>query len=37
MVKVSVILPVYGVAQYIEKCTASLLAQTLDDMELSVE
>lgn len=31
--KVSVILPVYGVAQYIEKCTASLLAQTLDDME----
>lgn len=33
MVKVSVILPVYGVAQYIEKCTATLLAQTLDDME----
>lgn len=31
--KVSVILPVYGVAQYIEKCTQSLLAQTLDDME----
>lgn len=31
--KVSVILPVYGVAQYIERCTASLLAQTLDDME----
>lgn len=33
MVKVSVILPVYGVAPYIEKCTQSLLAQTLDDME----
>lgn len=31
--KVSVILPVYGVAQYIEKCVQSLLAQTLDDME----
>lgn len=33
MVKVSVILPVYGVAQYIEKCVQSLLSQTLDDME----
>lgn len=33
MVKVSVILPVYGVAEYIEKCTQSLLAQTLDNME----
>ena len=33
MTKVSVILPVYGVAQYIEKCTESLLAQTLEDME----
>jgi glycosyltransferase involved in cell wall biosynthesis len=33
MVKVSVILPVYGVAKYIEKCTESLLAQTLDEME----
>lgn len=33
MVKVSVILPVYGVAQYIVKCTESLLAQTLDEME----
>lgn len=31
--KVSVILPVYGVAQYIEKCTESLLNQTLQDME----
>lgn len=33
MVKVSVILPVYGVAPYIGKCAKSLLAQTLDDME----
>lgn len=33
MVKVSVILPVYGVAQYIEKCTQSLLGQTLQEME----
>lgn len=33
MIKVSVILPVYGVAQFIEDCTRSLLAQTLDDME----
>lgn len=33
MVKVSVILPVYGVAQYIKKCTETLLAQSLDDVE----
>lgn len=33
MVKISVIIPVYGVAQYIEKCTQSLLDQTLDDVE----
>lgn len=33
MTKVSVILPVYGVAQYIEKCTQSLLNQTLEEME----
>ena len=33
MVKVSVIVPVYGVAPYIGKCTNSLLSQTLDDME----
>lgn len=33
MIKVSVILPVYGVAEYIVKCTESLLAQTLDDVE----
>lgn len=33
MIKVSVILPVYGVADYIEKCTESLLQQTLQEME----
>ena len=33
MIKVSVILPVYGVAEYIEACTQSLLAQTLDEVE----
>ncbi len=33
MPKVSVILPAYGVAQFIEKCTRSLLSQTLEDME----
>lgn len=33
MIKVSVILPVYGVTAYIEKCTRSLLAQTLHEME----
>ncbi|MCQ2206614.1 MAG: glycosyltransferase [Paludibacteraceae bacterium] len=34
MPKVSIILPVYGVAQYIAKCTDSLLNQTLDDLEI---
>ncbi len=33
MIKVSVILPVYGVAEYIEKCAQSLLNQTLQEME----
>lgn len=33
MIKVSVILPVYGVAEFIEDCTRSLLSQTLDEME----
>lgn len=33
MIKVSVILPVYGVAEYIEACIRSLLAQTLDEVE----
>lgn len=33
MIKVSVILPVYGVAAYIEKCAQSLLNQTMQDIE----
>lgn len=33
MTKVSVILPVYGVAEYIEHCVQSLLEQTLEEME----
>lgn len=34
MPKVSIILPVYNVAQFIGKCTDSLLNQTLDDLEI---
>lgn len=33
MAKVSVILPVYGVEEFIDGCVKSLLAQTLDDIE----
>ena len=33
MPKVSVIVPVYGVEKYIERCARSLFEQTLDDME----
>lgn len=33
MAKVSVIVPVYNVEKYIGKCTESLFAQTLDDVE----
>ena len=33
MPKVSVIIPVYGVERYIERCARSLFEQTLDDME----
>jgi glycosyltransferase involved in cell wall biosynthesis len=33
MIKVSVIIPVFGVEQYIEKCARSLFSQTLQDME----
>lgn len=33
MPKVSVIVPVYGVEKYIERCAKSLFEQTLDDME----
>lgn len=33
MPKVSVIIPVFGVEKYIERCVRSLLEQTLDDIE----
>lgn len=33
MPKVSVIIPVYGVEKYIERCARSLFSQTLDDIE----
>ena len=33
MPKVSVIVPIYGVERYIERCARSLFAQTLEDME----
>lgn len=33
MIKVSVIVPIYGVEQFIERCARSLFEQTLDDIE----
>ena len=33
MPKVSIIIPVYGVEKYIERCSRSLFEQTLDDLE----
>lgn len=36
MAKVSVIVPVYNVERYIEKCLDSLVNQTLDDLEIIV-
>ena len=32
--KITVIVPVYNVAAYIEKCAISLFQQTLDSLEL---
>ena len=34
MPKLSVIVPVYNVEQYLHKCVASILSQTLADFEL---
>lgn len=34
MPRVSVIIPVYGVERYIERCAVSLFEQTLEDMEI---
>ena len=36
MIKVSVIVPVYGVEKYIEKCLISLVNQSLEDIEIIV-
>ena len=36
MPKVSIIVPVYNVEQYIEKCLESLVNQTLDDIEIII-
>lgn len=33
MCKVSVIVPIYNVEKYIEKCVRSLFEQTFDDIE----
>ena len=33
MPKVSVIIPIYGVEKYIERCARHLFEQTLDDIE----
>ena len=36
MAKVSVLVPVFGVEKYIEKCIRSLMTQTLDDIEFVI-
>lgn len=36
MPKVSIIIPVYGVEKYIERCARSLFEQTLDEDRKSV-
>ena len=36
MVKVSIIVPVYNVEKYIERCISSLVNQTLDDIEIII-
>ena len=36
MTKVSVIVPVYNVEDYIEKCLNSLVNQTLEDIEIKI-
>ena len=36
MPKVSIIVPVYNVEEYLERCLTSLVNQTLDDIEIIV-
>lgn len=36
MAKVSVIVPVYNVEKYLEKCLNSLVSQTLEDIEIII-
>ena len=33
MAKISIIVPIYNVEKYIERCARSLFEQTLDDIE----
>ena len=33
MAQVSVIVPIYNVERYVERCVVSLMEQTLDDVE----
>ena len=35
MIKVSVVVPIFNVEEYLERCVKSLLNQTLDDIEFS--
>ena len=37
MPKISVIVPIYNVSAYIERCVRSLLEQTLDDIEYIIK
>ena len=36
MAKITVIIPVYNMEKYIERCLKSLLSQTLEDIEIIV-
>ena len=36
MIKVSIVVPVYNVEKYLEKCLDSLVHQTLEDIEIII-